>query len=59
MAPMKGREFLAEAEKATVSMDPVPGEQVEKVVTGYFKLDPQIVAKLQQTIRRRASAAKP
>ncbi|HWO42404.1 MAG TPA: tripartite tricarboxylate transporter substrate-binding protein [Candidatus Eisenbacteria bacterium] len=51
MATMKDSEFLADAEKAKLSIDPMSGEQVEKVVSGYFKLDPQIVAKLKQTIR--------
>jgi tripartite-type tricarboxylate transporter receptor subunit TctC len=51
MATMKDREFLADAEKAKLAIDPLAGEQVEKVVSGYFKLDPQIVAKLKQTIR--------
>jgi hypothetical protein len=31
-------------------VDPIPGEQVEKIVDGLFKLDPGILAKLKQIL---------
>ena len=36
---LKDKEFLAEAEKSKLDVDPIPGEQVEKIVDGLFKLD--------------------
>ncbi len=38
--------FLAETEKAKLDLDPVTGEDLEKVVSGIFKLDPKMSAKL-------------
>jgi tripartite-type tricarboxylate transporter receptor subunit TctC len=47
---LKDKEFLAEAEKSKLDVDPIPGEQVEKIVGGLFKLDPGILAKLKQVL---------
>ena len=44
------KEFLAEAEKSKLDVDPIPGEQVEKIVDGLFKLDPNTLAKLKQVL---------
>lgn len=44
------KEFLAEAEKSKLDVDPIPGEQVEKIVNGLFKLDPNTLAKLKQVL---------
>jgi hypothetical protein len=46
----KDKEFLAEAEKSKLDVDPIPGEQVEKIVDGLFKLDPSTLAKLKQIL---------
>jgi len=47
---VKDKEFLAEAEKSKLDVDPIPGEQVEKIVNGLFKLDPVILGKLKQVL---------
>jgi tripartite-type tricarboxylate transporter receptor subunit TctC len=47
---LKDKEFLAEAEKSKLDVDPIPGEQAEKIVGGLFKLDPGILAKLKQVL---------
>lgn len=49
---LKDKEFLAEAEKSKLDVDPIPGEQVEKIVAGLFKLEPGVVAKLKQILTK-------
>ena len=44
---MKDKEFLAENEKSKLEMDPVSGEDLERVVNGIFKSDPALLAKLK------------
>jgi tripartite-type tricarboxylate transporter receptor subunit TctC len=46
----KDKDFLAEVEKSKLDVDPIPGEQVEKIVDGLFKLDPGVLAKLKQVL---------
>ena len=36
---LKDKEFLAETEKAKLDLNPVTGEELEKVVAGIFKMD--------------------
>ncbi|HEY6365133.1 MAG TPA: tripartite tricarboxylate transporter substrate-binding protein [Candidatus Binatia bacterium] len=47
---LKDKEFLAEAEKSKLDVDPIPGEQVEKIVAGLFKLESGVQAKLKQIL---------
>ena len=47
MATMRDPEFLADAKKAKLDIDAMAGEEVEKIVARYFKLDPAIVAGLK------------
>jgi tripartite-type tricarboxylate transporter receptor subunit TctC len=47
MATMRDPEFLADAKKAKLDIDAMTGEEVEKIVARYFKLDPAIVARLK------------
>jgi tripartite-type tricarboxylate transporter receptor subunit TctC len=47
---LKDREFLAEAEKAKLEIDPVTGEEIEKSVAGLFALEPGLVAKLKEVL---------
>ena len=47
---LKDPEFLAEAQKARLDIDPVSGEEIEKVVAGLFKLDPTLVARLREVL---------
>jgi hypothetical protein len=47
---MKDPEFLAEAKKAKLDLDPKPGEEVEKVVSGLFNISPGQTAKLKEIL---------
>lgn len=47
---MRDREFLAETEKANLSIDPVPGEELEKAVAQFFKMDTAMVSKVKQVL---------
>jgi len=47
---LRDGEFLAEAKKSNLDIDPVPGEEMEKVVAGLFKLEPGMVAKLKDVL---------
>jgi len=44
---LKDKEFLAEAEKAKLFIDPVSGQELEKTIAGLFKLDPAFLTKLK------------
>ena len=44
---LKDAEFLAEASKSKLDIDPVGGEEIENVVADLFKLDAAMVAKLK------------
>jgi tripartite-type tricarboxylate transporter receptor subunit TctC len=50
MQTMKNPEFLAESEKARLDIDPLSGEQVAKIMAGFYQLDPGLVAKLRRII---------
>jgi tripartite-type tricarboxylate transporter receptor subunit TctC len=47
---LKDPEFLAEGKKADLSVNLVSGDEVEKIITGLFKLDPGLVAKLKDVL---------
>jgi tripartite-type tricarboxylate transporter receptor subunit TctC len=47
---LKDSEFLAEAQKAKLDIDPVNGEEIEKVVAGLFRLDATLVARLREVL---------
>jgi hypothetical protein len=48
---MKDPEFLAEAKKANIDIDPVTAEELEGLVGGLFKLDAAEVAKLKEILK--------
>ncbi len=48
---MKDPEFLAEAKKANLDLDPVFGEELEKTVANFFRLEPSIANKLREILR--------
>lgn len=48
---LKDPEFLAEAQKANLDLDPMGGEQLEKLVTNFFKLEPSVVKKFSQILQ--------
>jgi len=47
---LKDKEFLADAEKTKLDVDPIPGEQVEKIIAGLFKLESGVLAKMKQIL---------
>ena len=53
METLKDKEFLAEAEKSKLDVDPVPGEELEKIIGGLFKLDPTLLAKLKEALTKK------
>jgi tripartite-type tricarboxylate transporter receptor subunit TctC len=50
VATLKDPAFLAEAEKSKLDVDPTTGEELEKIVSGIYKLDAQILAKLKEVL---------
>jgi tripartite-type tricarboxylate transporter receptor subunit TctC len=48
---LKDPEFLAAAEKSRLSIDPVSGEEVRKIVAGLFELPPALMKKLGETLK--------
>lgn len=50
MATMKDPEFLAEAKTAKLDLNPLPGHEVEKIVQGFFSLEPSLAAKLRDIV---------
>jgi tripartite-type tricarboxylate transporter receptor subunit TctC len=51
MATMKDPEFLADAKKTQLDIDPVSAEEVEKTVARFFKLDAALVTKLREILK--------
>jgi len=50
MDTMKDREFLADAEKSKLDIEPQSGEELEKTVARLFQLKPSLVAKLKDAL---------
>jgi hypothetical protein len=48
---MKDKKFLAEAVKSKLDVDPVSGEEVEKIVAGLFQLDSATIAKMSEILK--------
>jgi hypothetical protein len=48
---LKDPAFLAEADKSKLEVDPVSGEELEKIVAALFKTNPQILAKLKDVLK--------
>jgi hypothetical protein len=44
---MKDPEFLADAAKSRLDIDPVTGTELENLVRGLFKLSPSMISKLK------------
>jgi hypothetical protein len=47
---MKDGEFSAEMKKARLDIEPVAGEELEKIIHGAFKLDAALVGKLKDIL---------
>ena len=48
---MKDQGYLAETGKANMDVDPVGGEELERLINGFFKLDPAVVGKLKEILK--------
>jgi hypothetical protein len=44
---MKDPEFLADAAKSRLDIDPVTGTKLENLIRGLFKLNPSMITKLK------------
>lgn len=51
METMKDAEFLADAKKAQLDIDPVSPDEVEKTVARFFKLEAAVVNKLREILK--------
>jgi tripartite-type tricarboxylate transporter receptor subunit TctC len=51
MDTMKDPEFLAEAKKATLDINPDDGAELEQNVKDIFRLDPNLIAKLKEILK--------
>ncbi|MBI2999997.1 MAG: hypothetical protein HYY46_16335 [Deltaproteobacteria bacterium] len=51
MDTMKDKEFLAGAEKSKLDIDPMTGEEVERIVAGLFQQEATMVAKLREILK--------
>jgi tripartite-type tricarboxylate transporter receptor subunit TctC len=50
LATMKDPEFVAEMNKASLSINPLSGAEVEKIVLSFFKLQPKEVSRLKEIL---------
>jgi tripartite-type tricarboxylate transporter receptor subunit TctC len=50
VATMKDPQFLAEAEKAKLEIDPIDGAGIEKMVNGLYEIEPAIVNRVKQIL---------
>jgi tripartite-type tricarboxylate transporter receptor subunit TctC len=48
---LKDTEFLADAKKTKLDVDPVPGEELESTIAGLFKQDPALIGKLKEILK--------
>lgn len=48
---LKDKAFLAETERARLGLDPVTGEELERMVSELFTLDPALLARLKQILQ--------
>jgi len=48
---MKDPEFQADAAKSKLEVSAISGEEVERTVMGFFKLKPEVLAKLKETLK--------
>jgi len=51
LATLKDPEFLVEAKKAKLDVDPLTGQEAESIVSNLFKLEPALVAKLKEILK--------
>jgi tripartite-type tricarboxylate transporter receptor subunit TctC len=47
---LKDPEFLADAKKSKMDIEPVAGEELQKLVLDLYKIDPSTLAKLKEVL---------
>ena len=52
VAALSDPALRAEADRAQLTLDPVSGEELERLVAGLFSLDPPFVDKLKSILHR-------
>jgi tripartite-type tricarboxylate transporter receptor subunit TctC len=52
-ATLRDPEFVAEAQKARLTIDPASGEELEQTIAAMFKLSPSLVARLKDVLYSR------
>ena len=50
-ATMKDPEFVADAKKSRIDLEPIGGEEVQKMVNDMFNLSPALIAKLRDALK--------
>ena len=50
METMKDPEFLADAKKSNLEIDPTSGEDAGKAINSLFQLEPNLVAKMKSVL---------
>lgn len=48
---VRDRDFLADAEKSKLEVEPMSGEELERTVTGFFKLKPTTLTRLKAVLK--------
>jgi hypothetical protein len=48
---MEDTEFITDAKKSKLGVDPMTGAELEKTVGGLFKLAPSVVSKLKDVLK--------
>lgn len=51
ISTLKDPAFLAEAAKTKLEVDPVTGEELEKIVAALFRMNPQVLTKLREVLK--------
>lgn len=51
VSTLKDAQFLAEAEKAKLEIDPIDGPGIEKMVNGLYEIEPAIVNRVKQLLQ--------
>jgi tripartite-type tricarboxylate transporter receptor subunit TctC len=51
LATLRDPEFQAEAQQAKMDIDPIPAEELERLVADLFKVPPPVAAKLKELLR--------
>jgi tripartite-type tricarboxylate transporter receptor subunit TctC len=48
---LKDSDFLVDAKKSNLNIDPVSGEELEKIIENLFRLEPALASRLNEVLR--------